>query len=66
MRKLIALVLLFVVTVLVAYFIEERKSKNDNEIVLYGNVDVRQVDLGFRVSGRVNEMFFNEGDLSPA
>ena len=63
MRKFIALILLFVVTVVVAYFLEEKNKKNDHELVLFGNVNVRQVDLGFRVSGRVNEMFFNEGDL---
>jgi HlyD family secretion protein len=30
--------------------------------VLYGNVDIRQVDLGFRVSGRLEKMVFEEGD----
>lgn len=34
-----------------------------NDIVLFGNVDVRQVDIGFRVSGRVTSMPFQEGDL---
>lgn len=31
-------------------------------ITLYGNVDIRQVELGFRVSGRISEMNFDEGD----
>ena len=31
--------------------------------MLYGNVDIRQVDLGFRVSGRLEKMVFEEGDL---
>lgn len=30
--------------------------------ILYGNVDVRQVDLGFRVEGRLAEMLAEEGD----
>ena len=30
--------------------------------MLYGNVDIRQVELGFRVSGRIAEMPFEEGD----
>lgn len=38
-------------------------NRNNNEIVLYGNVDVRQVDLGFRVDGRVSKLCFEEGDL---
>jgi HlyD family secretion protein len=29
---------------------------------LYGNVDIRQVALGFRVGGRVERMYFEEGD----
>ncbi len=33
------------------------------EILLHGNVDIRQVDLGFRVGGRIAEMRFEEGDL---
>ncbi|MBY0264242.1 MAG: secretion protein HlyD, partial [Holosporales bacterium] len=31
-------------------------------LVLSGNVDIRQVDLGFRVSGRLAKMLFEEGD----
>lgn len=31
-------------------------------LILYGNVDIRQVDLGFRVGGRVASMPFQEGD----
>lgn len=30
--------------------------------VLYGNVDIRQVALGFRVNGRLSEVFVDEGD----
>ncbi|BAT59594.1 inner membrane protein YibH [Variibacter gotjawalensis] len=29
---------------------------------LYGNVDIRQVQLGFRVAGRLSEMAFEEGE----
>src|ERR1044072_999000 len=32
------------------------------QLTLYGNVDIRQVELGFRVSGRISEMKFEEGD----
>jgi membrane fusion protein YbhG len=31
-------------------------------LVLLGNVDIRQVDLAFKVSGRLAEMTFDEGD----
>jgi HlyD family secretion protein len=42
-----------------------RVKKNPNELVLFGNVDVRQVDIGFRVPGRVAEVCFEEGDFVP-
>jgi len=31
-------------------------------LTLYGNVDIRQVQLGFRVAGRIVEMLVDEGD----
>ena len=33
----------------------------DEGLTLYGNVDIRQVDLGFRVGGRIAEMPIEEG-----
>lgn len=33
-----------------------------NEIHLHGNVDIRDVDLGFRVKGRLETMLHDEGD----
>jgi len=44
------------------YFIFREKT-NPNELVIYGNVDVRQVDIGFRVPGRVAELCYEEGDF---
>lgn len=31
-------------------------------LTLYGNVDIREVSLGFRVAGRVSELMVDEGD----
>jgi len=36
-------------------------DRADRELALHGNVDIRQVDLGFRVSGRIARMPFEEG-----
>ncbi|CRX38628.1 efflux RND transporter periplasmic adaptor subunit [Estrella lausannensis] len=41
----------------------EKKIEDDGEITLYGNVDVRQVDIAFRVPGRVSKLYHEEGDL---
>ncbi len=37
-------------------------AKNQNRLVLYGNVDLRQVDLAFNNSERLAEMLVQEGD----
>ncbi|NOX93986.1 MAG: secretion protein HlyD [Alphaproteobacteria bacterium] len=37
-------------------------SGEGKELVLYGNVEIRQVELAFRVSGRLEEVMFEEGD----
>jgi HlyD family secretion protein len=38
----------------------------DQRLVLSGNVDIRQVDLGFRVPGRIASIPFEEGQRVPA
>lgn len=40
-----------------------KNHESPNEILIHGNVDIRQVDLGFRVGGRISEMRYEEGDL---
>ncbi|MDP1880235.1 MAG: efflux RND transporter periplasmic adaptor subunit [Parachlamydiaceae bacterium] len=62
-------VILLIIVILIilggyhSYFSWKNKTQETNFITLYGNVDVRQVDLGFRVSGRIAEMFYEEGDF---
>lgn len=40
----------------------ERERKAPGLLVLYGNIDVRQVNLGFRVGGRIASLSVDEGD----
>jgi len=37
-------------------------KKDDTSLTLYGNVDVREVDISFRVNGKVESLTFQEGD----
>src|SRR5258708_26154304 len=37
-----------------------------DKLIVHGNVDIRQVNLGFRVSGRLKEMKPEEGDAVQA
>ena len=46
---------------LFAYHLFHTRKKT-KELLLYGNVDVRQVDIAFRVGGQLEELFFEEGD----
>lgn len=39
-----------------------KHNHNKDSLTLYGNVDIRQVDLGFRVAGRLEKMVLEEGD----
>lgn len=48
---------------LLSIFFWEKGEQNKDELVLYGNVDVRQVDIGFRVAGQVKELLYEEGDV---
>ena len=57
----LVLALIAVIIVLITYIFHEEKDKG--LLTLYGNVDVRQVDIGFRVPGQVTELRFEEGDF---
>jgi HlyD family secretion protein len=37
-------------------------SRDDGDLMLYGNVDIREADLGFRVGGRIGKIAVEEGD----
>ena len=43
-----------------------RRPPPSNALTLYGNVDIRQVELGFRVPGRLKSMRFEEGETVDA
>ena len=43
------------------YYVEGRKPPDDR-LVLQGNVDVRQVNLAFKVDGRIESLAVDEGD----
>lgn len=65
MRKIIILTLIVIAALAAAFyaFYEFEKNGERDFIKLFGNVDIRQVDLGFRVPGRVEALHFEEGDL---
>lgn len=65
-RKIIisaVLITLFICFIAFGVAFLVREKKNHSHLTLYGNVDVRQVDIGFRVSGQVDKLYFEEGDF---
>lgn len=58
--------IILVILVVIAFTLEpiiKEHFRNKNELILYGNIEIRQVDLGFRVAGRIKKMLFEEGDM---
>jgi HlyD family secretion protein len=59
-------VILFALILLVAaggwFGYQQWASRKHESLKIQGNVDIRQVNLGFRVSGRIRELRFEEGD----
>lgn len=68
MRKapIIILILVIVLGLAIAAYFYWRDHHESEEIILYGNVDVRQVDIAFRIAGRIAKLHFEEGDFVPA
>lgn len=54
--------LLIILTIFFSYYFFKRDSEVHDELILFGNVDIREVDLGFRVFGRLESLLYDEGD----
>jgi len=62
-RPLIVLLLVVVVGIAGgAYWWSHRQPPSQNVLTLYGNIDIRQVQLAFNDAGRVTELAVQEGD----
>lgn len=63
MKKLVILLALLAAAGAAAWFIwREAPSEPEDQAVLYGNVDMRQVDLAFLISERIDSVLVEEGD----
>lgn len=60
-KKIIILIILLLVIGTIVYFLT-RPKQNSDELTLYGNIEIRQVDLSFQVGGLIEKMFKEEGD----
>lgn len=62
MKKVLAILILFIIILSGIYIYEHREKPNPNELKLFGNIEIRQVDLSFRVEGKIAKMLAEEGD----
>jgi HlyD family secretion protein len=61
-KIIIAVQLLLIIVVSTLLVLNFKNGKEDPAIVLYGNIDIRQVDCAFKVQGRLKSVFVEEGD----
>src|SRR6478609_2002089 len=62
-KKILLAVLICIILGVISLGYHFWRPQKNTGLFLYGNVDVRQVDIGFRVAGQVQELFFEEGEL---
>lgn len=64
-HRIAFLISIIFILLLIWIFFQFFYNTKETELVLYGNVDVRQVDIGFRVNGKVYDLLYEEGDFVP-
>lgn len=47
-------------------FLYKSRNAEQGRLILYGNVDIRQISLAFNSNGRIEEMLKEEGDAVKA
>ena len=58
------LIMIAVITAVISclWFFLKPAAKDPTLVTLYGNVDIRQFDIGFQVPGQITKMYLEEGD----
>ena len=62
MKKFILVLVLLAAAIGGIYLYNNREKPDPNVLELFGNIEIRQVDLSFRVEGKISKMLAEEGD----
>lgn len=65
-KKILIVVLLVGITAVAGWFYQKHQRDQGDKLTLYGNVDIREVNLGFRVAGKLAKLVYDEGDAVKA
>lgn len=65
-KRIVAVATVAIVIAAVVIWLNLDESENGQGLTLYGNVDIREVELAFRVPGRLLAMDYDEGDAVEA
>ena len=62
MKKIVFIAVVLVAIGGLGWFYQQQHLEKPNALTLYGNVDIREVNLGFRVAGKLAKLLYDEGD----
>jgi HlyD family secretion protein len=60
-KKIIVVVIILFAILGFGWFYHKSHSARESVLTLYGNVDIREVNLGFRVAGKLSNLVYDEG-----
>ena len=61
-KKLVAVPVVLIAVAAGAWWVLRDHGVAPGELVLHGNIDIRQIDLAFNASGRIDQVLVREGD----
>ncbi|MDO4177752.1 MAG: efflux RND transporter periplasmic adaptor subunit [Phascolarctobacterium sp.] len=66
MKKIIILIIVLALAAGGFYYYKNQTKEDVDKAILYGNVEIRQTNLSFQVSGKIKELLVEEGDAVKA
>jgi HlyD family secretion protein len=61
-RILLIVIIVVIIAGLLYYFFTRNKEEGNDFIKISGNIEATEVDVGFKIAGRIVNRFFEEGD----